>query len=107
MKKFSQEKFVDTVKALRKSKGVTQAQLAELTGINRAMIGRIENFDYIPTIEQIEALGNVLEFEMVDMFVEEKATPVSKGTLEPHRIAVAGTGYVGLSLAVLWRGITM
>lgn len=101
MKKFSQEKFVDTVKALRKSKGVTQAQLAELTGINRAMIGRIENFDYIPTIEQIEALGNVLEFEMVDMFVEEKATPVSKGTLEPHRIAVAGTGYVGLSLAVL------
>ena len=101
MKKFSQKIFVSTVKASRKNKGITQAQLAELTGINRAMIGRIENFDYIPTIEQIESLGNVLEFEMVDMFAEETASPASKSVMEPRKIAVAGTGYVGLSLAVL------
>ena len=58
LKKFSQEKMVETITALRKEKGLTQAQLAEATGINRAMIGRIENSDYIPTIEQMEALAD-------------------------------------------------
>lgn len=43
MKKLSVEKLVDTVHCLRKEKGLTQAQLAAATGINRAMIGRLEN----------------------------------------------------------------
>ena len=43
MKKLSIDKLVDTIHTLRKKKGMTQAQLAETTGINRAMIGRIEN----------------------------------------------------------------
>lgn len=100
MKKFSQEKFVKEVLNLRKEKGLTQAQLAEETGINRAMIGRIENSDYIPTIDQMEALADVLGFETTDMFIEAKAQkdPIK---LPQRKIAVAGTGYVGLSLAVL------
>ena len=101
MKKFSQEKLVDTIKSSRKSRGITQAQLSELTGVNRAMIGRIENYDYMPTIEQIESLGNALGFEAVDMFVEETAPETEKAVAAPRKIAVAGTGYVGLSLAVL------
>ena len=101
MKKFCQEKLVDTIKSSRKSRGITQAQLSELTGVNRAMIGRIENYDYMPTIEQIESLGNALGFEAVDMFVEETAPETEKAVAAPRKIAVAGTGYVGLSLAVL------
>ena len=101
MKKFSQEKLVDTIKSSRKSRGITQAQLSELTGVNRAMIGRIENYDYTPTIEQIESLSNALGFEAVDMFVEETALEAEKTISAPRKIAVAGTGYVGLSLAVL------
>ena len=42
MKKLSIDKLVDTIHTLRKEKGLTQAQLADATGINRAMIGRIE-----------------------------------------------------------------
>lgn len=101
MKKFSQEKLVDTIKSSRKSRGITQAQLSELTGVNRAMIGRIENYDYTPTIEQIESLSNALGFEAVDMFVEEATAKTEKAIPAPRKIAVAGTGYVGLSLAVL------
>ena len=101
MKKFSQEKLVDTIKSSRRSRGITQAQLSELTDVNRAMIGRIENYDYMPTIEQIESLGNALGFEAVDMFVEETAPKTEKAVAAPRKIAVAGTGYVGLSLAVL------
>ena len=86
---------------------MTQAQLAEATGINRAMIGRIENQDYVPTVEQMQALGETLGFEVVDMFVGDAAhAPEQEATahtaVEKHyNIAVAGTGYVGLSIATL------
>ena len=103
MKKLSVEKLVDTVHRLRKGKGLTQAQLAAATGINRAMIGRMENKDYIPTVEQMQALGETLGFEVVDLFVEDAAAPAPTRAAAEKRynIAVAGTGYVGLSLATL------
>ena len=50
MKKLSVEKMVSTILDRRKAMGMTQAQLAKATGINRVMIGRIENEDYIPSI---------------------------------------------------------
>ena len=56
MKKLSIDNLVETVHRLRKEKRMTQAQLAAATGINRAMIGRMENKDYVPTIEQLQAL---------------------------------------------------
>lgn len=100
MKHFSQDKLISTVRSLRKQMGMTQANLAEKTGINRAMIGRIENADYIPTIEQLESLSQTLLFEPRDLFVEKSNLSVT--AFSPKRnIAVAGTGYVGLSLAVL------
>ena len=103
MKKLSVEKLVETVRRLRKEKGLTQAQLASDTGVNRAMIGRLENKDYIPTVEQMQALGETLGFEVVDLFVEDAAVSTSAHTAVEKRynIAVAGTGYVGLSLATL------
>ena len=102
MRKLSAKKMSDTICKKRKSQGLTQAQLAEKTGIHRGMIGRIENEDYIPTIEQLQKLGEVLDFEVVDLFEPD----VSKDTAEPvinkqYNIAVAGTGYVGLSIATL------
>ena len=72
MKKLSMDKFVNTVRALRKEKGLTQAQLADATGMNEAMIERMENRDYVPTVEQMQSLGETLGFEVVDLFVEEK-----------------------------------
>ena len=103
MKKLSIDKLVETIHTLRKEKGLTQAQLANATGINRAMIGRMENKDYIPTVEQMQALGETLGFEVVDLFVEDAATPApTRAVVEKrYNIAVAGTGYVGLSLATL------
>ena len=103
MRKLSVDKLVETVHRLRKEQGLTQAQLASSTGINRAMIGRLENKDYIPTVEQLQALGETLGFEVVDLFVEDgAANPSVPATVgKRYNIAVAGTGYVGLSLATL------
>lgn len=102
MKKLSINKLVDTVIRERKAKGLTQVQLAEATGINRAMIGRLEKSDYTPSIDQLQKLGEVLGFEVVDLFTEEeKEVPSAAALDKKYNIAVAGTGYVGLSIATL------
>ena len=102
MKKLSMDKLVNTVINERKAKGLTQVQLAEATGINRAMIGRLENSDYIPSIDQLQRLGENLGFEVTDLFVEEEEETHKDMVLDKkYHIAVAGTGYVGLSIATL------
>ena len=100
MKKLSVSLLSNTVINQRKEKNITQQQLADLTGINRAMLSRLETQDYIPSIPQLEKLGEVLEFDFTTLFVEEKQANAME-QVSPLNIAVAGTGYVGLSIATL------
>ncbi len=98
MKTFSLSLLSETVIQRRKQLGIKQAQLAQAVNMNRSVLSKLENGTYTPSMDQLDALGKVLGFEPVDMFVEQgekKAAPAA------YRIAVAGTGYVGLSLAVL------
>lgn len=74
MRTLSANKLAETVTKLREKKGLTKDELGNLTGINRIMIGRIEREDFIPSIVQLEALGNILEFNIIDMFVEKEET---------------------------------
>ena len=101
MKKISYQKMANTIIAKRKEKKITQAQLAEMTGIHRAMVSRIEAQEYIPSIDQLQAIAEALDFEMTDLF-EEVENVVSKISIDKkYNVAVAGTGYVGLSIATL------
>lgn len=100
MKKLSVSLLATTISNQRKEKNITQQQLADLTGINRAMLSRLETQDYIPSIPQLEKLGEVLAFDFTTLFVEEKQTNTME-KVSPLNIAVAGTGYVGLSIATL------
>lgn len=101
MKKLSSSKLAEKVVNLRKEKNMTQAQLADVTGINRALISRIEQQDFIPSIEQLEKLGEVLEFDITELFLNTQGSGFSSSSSSPLNIAVAGTGYVGLSIATL------
>ena len=100
MKKLSLQLLADTVVSRRKAQKLTQAQLAKAAGIHRGLLSRLERKDFTPSVDQLQALAEVLGFEVTDLFVEEESTaPVS--ITQSYKIAVAGTGYVGLSLAVL------
>lgn len=101
MKKLSIEKMAKTVSDKRKEKNITQTKLAEISGINRTMISRLESLDYTPSIDQLQKLGEVLDFDVVDLFVEEKKETSKNFSNKKYNIAVAGTGYVGLSIATL------
>ncbi len=101
MKKLSMKKMADTITSKRKECKITQTKLAELTGINRAMISRLESCDYMPSIEQLEAIAEVLHFEVTDLFEEERTASENPVLDKKYNVAVAGTGYVGLSIATL------
>ena len=93
--------MTDTIIAKRKEQKLTQAQLAEMTGINRGMISRLESGDYTPSIDQLQSIAEVLNFEVVDLFEDDKAVSNKPILDKKYNIAVAGTGYVGLSIATL------
>ncbi|MDV7750009.1 nucleotide sugar dehydrogenase [Enterococcus faecium] len=102
MKKLSTKLVASTVYEKRKEKKISQAQLSSMSGINRSMIGRIENEQYTPSIDQLETLGEILGFEVVDLFTDSAPVPATENLLgHRYNIAVAGTGYVGLSIATL------
>lgn len=64
------------------------------------MLSRLEKMDYIPTIPQLQAIADVLKFDVVDLFEEEAKNKLAAADRK-YSIAVAGTGYVGLSIAIL------
>ena len=99
MKKLSTQKLADTIASLRKSQKISQQELADRTGINRALISRIEGRAFTPSIEQLEQLAGALHFDLCDMFEDDSIR--SLAPVSPMNIVVAGTGYVGLSLATL------
>ncbi len=99
MKKLSTAILAEIVETKRKAAKMTQAQLAEKTGINRAQLSRLEQEDYYPSIPQLEALGEALDFDLDDVFINAASKKIESPS--PLNIAVAGTGYVGLSIATL------
>ena len=98
MKRLLKSTLCKTVIDSRKKLGFTQAGLSRKTGINRSVLSSIENGTHIPSIEQLEKLAGVLDFDILTLFGDEKSAGIITGG---YNIAVAGTGYVGLSLAVL------
>ena len=101
MKKLSTALLAEIVKNKRKELNLSQQQLADKTGINRAQLSRLETEDYYPLIPQLEALGEVLGFELDDVFINQEGKKEKLNSPSPLNIAVAGTGYVGLSIATL------
>ena len=98
MKHLSLEKLAGTVAEKRKMLKLSQAEVSGKTGINRSQLSRLEAADYTPSIDQLLALSEVLGFDYSEFFVDSEG---GKKPVKRINIAVAGTGYVGLSLAVL------
>jgi UDPglucose 6-dehydrogenase len=98
MKHLSLKLLAETVNSKRKALGLSQTALAEKTGISRTMFTRLEQQNYSPSVDQLLCLSDVLDFDYKDLFVDDA---IEVKQIKRKKIAVAGTGYVGLSLAVL------
>ena len=99
MRTLSLSLLAETVVSRRKALKLSQAQLAKAAGMSRPVLSNLENGLYTPSISQLEALAGVLSFDLMEMFVEQSGEALTVD--RSYKIAVAGVGYVGLSLAVL------
>ncbi|MCF0247910.1 MAG: helix-turn-helix domain-containing protein, partial [Synergistes sp.] len=99
MKKLSLQALSRAVVTTRKEKHLTQRELADGVGMDCAALERLEASEYCPSIAQLEAICDFMGCDPTDFYEEtgEDHLPY----VSPKNIAVAGTGYVGLSLAVL------
>ncbi len=99
MRNFSISKLAEIILTQRKQQNMTQQELADKAGINRSMLCRLENQEYMPSLDQLTRLANTLQFDVTDVFIEY-TKPIFKHVV-PRNIAVFGAGYVGLSIATL------
>ena len=99
MKHVSNESLAKVIKEGRRRKGLTQHQLAELAGLNRSILSRMESGSYTPSVNHLLVLSELLDFDLQDVIESDES--IAKEPIPLQRIAVAGAGYVGLSLAVL------
>ena len=99
MRKISKDLLASTVTSRRNELKITQGLLAEKTGINRSLISRLESGNYIPSVDQLIAISDTLGFDMATLFVDSEKSSIKEQ--KRLKITVSGTGYVGLSLAVL------
>ena len=98
MKHLSLKLLSEIVVSRRKALKLSQTALSEKANINRSILSRLESGDYSPSVDQLLSLSAALGFQPTDVIVDDEAEPVA---VERKKVAVAGTGYVGLSLAVL------
>lgn len=64
------------IREIRKSKGITQEQLAEMLGIGTANISYIENGKFAPSMENFEKLVEIFGVEPYELykFPQKKTT---------------------------------
>ena len=62
------ERLVSTLKDVRETRGLTQAQLAEAIGVSRKTINTVENGVYVPSTVIALKLAAALEMTVEELF---------------------------------------
>ena len=62
------KKFGEKVREIRKTKAISQEELAEKAGMHRTYIGMIERAEKNITLINIEKIANALEVSIKDLF---------------------------------------
>jgi transcriptional regulator with XRE-family HTH domain len=55
------------LKRLRRERGLTQEELADLAGLNRNYVGMIERQENAPSVDTLEALADALQIKAAQL----------------------------------------
>lgn len=70
---------MNNIRDVRKQEGMTQNELAEKLGINRATLSKYENGQIDPTISQLEKISEILDVSLFDLIPSEKHKSITDG----------------------------
>ncbi len=68
----SAQTVADRLMALRAERGLSQARLAELAGVDRKTINRIENGHFSPSLDTLTRLSVVLKCRLTDLLEKSR-----------------------------------
>lgn len=71
-KEQTKNRIIDQYIEIRRKKGLSQEKIAQITGIARTNIVRIEGKTNVPTIDVLVKLANALDMELEINFVERE-----------------------------------
>jgi len=71
--RMASEIFIENLKAIRKSKGLSQLMLSELADLSPGMVGDIETGRRNPTLTTIEKLALALNVPVQQLFYDAQA----------------------------------
>lgn len=63
--------FSKNLKYLRKVKNISQNKLSEMVGVNQTTIGRWENNEITPSIDNVEEIAKVLNVKLPDLLIKD------------------------------------
>jgi len=69
MAKLVKANIAQLIRQSRKQKGYSQTRLAELIGVDRKTINRIENEHFSPSVENLVKIFHILEIKFQKAFV--------------------------------------
>ncbi len=93
--------FSKNLKFLRENKGISKNKLGEMVGVNQTTIGRWENNEITPSIDNVEEVAKVLNVPLPDILIQDlsfdNATPVDISS-DIIQIPVYGTIKAGIPI---------
>jgi len=81
--------FTENIVKYRKKKGLSQYDLADLSGINRRMIGHYETKGIIPPADRLQALADSLDIPVYKLFKQpeiEQAPETDLVGIDPRSV---------------------
>ncbi len=96
--------IADRIQNLRKIKGISQEQLADVVGVSRQAVSKWESEQSIPDLDKVVVMSEF--FEVTTDYLLKGIDPISneaKGKLDAKLWALIGTGanFIGLIVAIM------
>ena len=63
---------MEWLKKIRENKNLSQEKVAELAGVDRSMISKLENGSAMPSVETAQSIANILGFNLTRFFESDQ-----------------------------------
>ncbi len=82
-------RFGQTIRQLRKERGLTQEQLGELSGLHNSYIGGMERGERNPSLHSIDKISRALGVSLADTFSQMEEPELAREFYLPYHLDIS------------------